>query len=424
MRKKGFTLVELLVVIAIIALLMGILMPALARVRQIAFRMVCGTNLSGLGKAMMIYSNDYDDEYPRAGGPTSIWARNVRMWNADNRFDAYGINLDGSSGQASISSCFYLLVKYAEVTPKSFICKGDSGVTEFKPADYNVGDRDPIELWDFGGDPPGPRPETHVSYSYHHPFSLYALTSASEPGCAVAADRNPWIENDAAVARTSQNEYDPDGGRELIQKGNAVTHQEDGQNVLFMDGSMRFEDKPFCGINEDNIYTYWDTPDHRRGAWPEPQVETAIPQDREDSYVVHDGEGGTAPPKGRSCFVADTPVWVNGSLVKISNVTAAVAEQIETVQAHEGIFVCRDVTLENGECIGVVDAHCFMLESGQWIPVQNLQTGMKLKTSNGSIAVQSVVVRAVPYTGTVYNLKISNSDQYMVGKAGVVVRDF
>jgi len=57
MERKGFTLVELLVVIAIIALLMGILMPALARVRQVAFRMVCGTNLSGIGKAMLIYAN-------------------------------------------------------------------------------------------------------------------------------------------------------------------------------------------------------------------------------------------------------------------------------------------------------------------------------------------------------------------------------
>ena len=435
MRKKGFTLVELLVVIAIIALLMGILMPALARVRQIAFRMVCGTNLSGLGKAMMIYSNDYDDEYPRAGGPTSIWARNVRMWNADNRFDAYGINADGSSGQASITSCFYLLVKYAEVTPKSFICKGDSGVTEFKAADYGIGDIDPIELWDFGGDGSGnlPRAETHVSYSYHHPFSLYALNSASEPGCAVAADRNPWIDNDAAIARTTQNEYDPTGGREGIQLGNSVCHQEDGQNVLFMDGSMRFEDKFFCGINEDNIYTYWNGLDHIKGSFPEPAVESAIPQDREDSFCVHDGEGGTAPPKGRSCFVADTPVWVNGTLVQISNVTAGqainkiscvLADQIETVQAHEGVFVCRDVTLENGECLGVVDAHCFMLESGQWMPAQKLQAGMKLKTANGSVAVKSVAVRAMPYTGTVYNLKISNSDQYMVGKVGVIVRDF
>ena len=63
MERKGFTLVELLVVIAIIALLMGILMPALTRVRQIAFRLICGTNLSGIGKAMMVYANDYDDEY-------------------------------------------------------------------------------------------------------------------------------------------------------------------------------------------------------------------------------------------------------------------------------------------------------------------------------------------------------------------------
>ena len=68
MRKKGFTLVELLVVIAIIALLMGILMPALARVRQIAYRMVCGTNLSGIGKAVLLYANDNEEEFPKAGG--------------------------------------------------------------------------------------------------------------------------------------------------------------------------------------------------------------------------------------------------------------------------------------------------------------------------------------------------------------------
>jgi prepilin-type N-terminal cleavage/methylation domain-containing protein len=434
MRKKGFTLVELLVVIAIIALLMGILMPALARVRQIAFRMVCGTNLSGIGKAMMIYSNDYDDEYPRAGGPTSIWARNVRMWSADNRFDAYGINTDGSSGQASISSCFYLLVKYAEVTPKSFICKGDSGVTEFKTADYaaSIGDRDPIELWDFGGEP-GNRAETHVSYSYHHPFSLYALTSASEPGCAVASDRNPWITNDAAEARTTQNDYNPDGGREGIQYGNAATHQYDGQNVLFMDGSMRFEDKPFCGINEDNIYTYWDTTDHRRGAFPEPGADTSKPQDREDSFLVHDGEGVTRPKPRGACFPADTLVWVDGSLVKIAEATSgqtvgkvycAAAEQVERLDEYEGAWECCEITLESGNHISVVDSHHFMLESGQWIVAPSLQSNMRLKTLNGSIAIKSVIIRIMPFVGKVYNLKIKNGEQYFVGKDGVVVRDW
>ncbi len=87
-KKKGFTLVELLVVIAIIALLMGILMPALARVRQIAFRLVCGTNLSGIGKAMLIYSNDYEDELPRAGGRNATWSGNIANWLADSRFAA------------------------------------------------------------------------------------------------------------------------------------------------------------------------------------------------------------------------------------------------------------------------------------------------------------------------------------------------
>ena len=98
MKRKGFTLVELLVVIAIIALLMGILMPALARVRQIAFRLVCGTNLSGIGKAMLIYSNDYDDELPRAGGRNAAWRGSISNWMADNRFAAYGVSADGSGG--------------------------------------------------------------------------------------------------------------------------------------------------------------------------------------------------------------------------------------------------------------------------------------------------------------------------------------
>jgi len=43
---------------------MGIMMPALVRVRQIAFRTVCAKNLEALGKAMLIYASDYDEKYP------------------------------------------------------------------------------------------------------------------------------------------------------------------------------------------------------------------------------------------------------------------------------------------------------------------------------------------------------------------------
>jgi prepilin-type N-terminal cleavage/methylation domain-containing protein len=291
MKKKGFTLVELLVVIAIIALLMGILMPALARVRQIAFRMVCGTNLSGIGKAMLIYANDYEDELPRAGGRNGVWVPKIANFMATTRAAAYGGN-----GDASITSCFYLLVKYAEVTPKSFMCKGDSGVTEFKPADYGVGQMELIDLWDFG--PTSADAVTHCSYSMHLPFDKYALTTSSDPGMAVAADRNPWMTTPFGSAKDKTRYGIAD--REQLKYGNAAQHQDEGQNVLFLDSHVGFEKTPNCGINEDNVWSYWDGGDIRQGTVAGVfQVINVAGNRRQDSLLVTDGDGqgggGTTP---------------------------------------------------------------------------------------------------------------------------------
>jgi len=64
--KRGFTLIELLVVIAIIALLMGILMPALQRVRKQARTVYCISSLKKIGIAMTSYAFENDDYVPRA----------------------------------------------------------------------------------------------------------------------------------------------------------------------------------------------------------------------------------------------------------------------------------------------------------------------------------------------------------------------
>ena len=304
MKKKGFTLVELLVVIAIIALLMGILMPALARVRQIAYRLYCGTNLSGIGKAMLIYSQDYDDELPRAGTNNGVWTKPLADWQAYNAQDAYGSASDGV-GDATISSCFFVLVKYSEVTPKSFLCKGDPGVSAFKvsdPAPDGAPNRDLVDLWDFGV-----YGIEHCSYAYHNPFKDstgnlggYSLTSSSDPGMAVAGDPNPWMDSIEAKDRVETNsnawaEFLPVGDRESIKAGNALTHQEDGQNVLFVDGHTAFEKESFCGVDDDNVYTIWDNPDpavaeRQKGVLAGDA--SVVPVSRNDSLLVTDNGSG------------------------------------------------------------------------------------------------------------------------------------
>ena len=272
MEKKGFTLVELLVVISIIAMLMGILMPALAKVRMIAQRLLCGTNLKGIGTAMAVYAADFDGDFPVAGGPEARWSRGgyVHHFDAADPDVAYG---RPGANAVTITASLYLLVRHAEVTPKQFVCKSDSGTNPYKPPNGYELD----ELWDFG-DEPG----KFCSYSYHMPYfdsqryPGFPLNSTSEPASPLCADRNPHLDTNVDVPT-------PD-------RFNAAPHQYEGQNVLFLDGHIEHPKTPNVGLKEDNIWEYGDAQMPSGEGDGAPTFDRTVDRSFIDAYLVNENQ--------------------------------------------------------------------------------------------------------------------------------------
>ena len=86
--KSGFTLIELLVVIAIIAILAGLLLPALGRAKRQAKTIKCRSNLRQLGLGTLLYADDFEDKViPVLGPGQPYWFHAVAPYLGDQKYE-------------------------------------------------------------------------------------------------------------------------------------------------------------------------------------------------------------------------------------------------------------------------------------------------------------------------------------------------
>ena len=243
-HRLGFTLIELLIVVAIILVLVGILAPAVRQALELARRAKCSGNLGTTIKEMHEYAAENGGSFPATLITTPLNSGNIGR----NRTSATGYESPAGVFRGGNSRNLWLMIRLDYLQVDHMICLStDDEADESDPTFYDFEDH------------------TRISYSLHVQKSdgtdYFPITTLSPASKAVLADRNPisgrtgWLASGPGGTYSKPETDSAEGGYDEWEN-NSFNHEQEGQNVAYVDSHVGWATTPDVGIDDDNIWTW------------------------------------------------------------------------------------------------------------------------------------------------------------------------
>lgn len=258
-RSAGLTLTDVLAVMFLVVVATAITISAQANLTDREEKILCQKNLAQWGKGMMLYSNENKGSFPRTvyenSGKVTAFTQPAKD-AGDPNVDPYNNKVKPAPND--ITAAVFRMAVTQMMQPEVFVCPATDDEVD--------GGSFPLRSRMNFSSP------YHLSYSFVNVYptadaigkGFKTFITAFNSDFAIASDLNPGGEGLVKLK--------PISPMSEMQKFNSPNHRGSGQNVLYADGHVEFQQTPFAGAPKqqggprDNVFTYGETTDQGSGA--------------------------------------------------------------------------------------------------------------------------------------------------------------